>query len=110
MSEAADPEYCECGVLMDRVYTAPQVSVPMMGYYNHGLGRYIGHKSHIKDAIKEIAEPKKMERYNKMTGKTEKYERPGVNVVEVGNEKVKPKREDPQVKIPREVMNRLVKE
>jgi putative FmdB family regulatory protein len=91
MSEAGDPAICDrCGRDMERKWTVPQVSVPNdSGYFNHGLGTYIKHKSDVKDAITKI---------NEATGQ---------DLVEVGNEKVKPKPIKHDYEIPRGALDGL---
>lgn len=73
-SECSNPEHCViCGAEMYRVWTVPAVSIPQSGYYNHGLGRYISSKQDVKDAQREHKD------------------RTGYELIELGNEKVKPK-------------------
>ena len=48
------PLCLECGTVMRRMFTAPQINIPKRGYYDHGLGKYIHTKEDIKDGIKEV--------------------------------------------------------
>jgi len=70
----------ECGMTMDRVYTAPQVDIPTyVSEWNPGLGAKIRHKQDIVDAQNRI------------------FDKTGSRPIEVGNDteslkKLKPHR------------------
>jgi putative FmdB family regulatory protein len=70
-AESDQPQVCQCGAVMRRVYTAPMVSVDKVEGFDHGLGRYIRNKGHKRDVLRQI--------------KAET----GQDLIEVGNEKPK---------------------
>jgi len=91
MSDAGTPELCSvCLCTMDRVFTPPMVQVPVTsGYFDHGLGRYIHHKSDVQSAISEIRQGHI--RRDEITGETSHIE--GPELVPIGSEKPKVKRQ-----------------
>ena len=92
-TDASLPEICaSCGTEMNRVYTVPQVSIPMTGYYDHGLGTYIGNKRDKLDAIKRI------------------NDRGDVQIEEVGDQKIKPAPARKDIDIPNELVDRIWKD
>ena len=118
MSAYNEPEICKCGQQMARVYTVPHVSVPdMQPHFNYGLGREVHSKHDIRDAVREISD-------GKVKGRTvwhrdpdtrklysERVDVPGREIVEVGNERVKPvpaKRHD--YTMPKEVLDKVWKD
>lgn len=56
VSEASKSMMCrDCAQPMNRVFTVPQVSVPNeSGYFNHGLGIAVHHKSDVRDELNRI--------------------------------------------------------
>jgi predicted nucleic acid-binding Zn ribbon protein len=64
-------DYDVCNMVMTRVFSVPQVAVSSLGYYDTGLGAYIGNKRDLANAKAKIR------------GES------GVDVVEVGNDKPK---------------------
>lgn len=51
-SEAALPEICTCGLEMVRIWTPPMLSVPTSGYYDHGLGCWVGGKANAMSQLR----------------------------------------------------------
>jgi hypothetical protein len=76
---------------MVRVYTLPQVSISQTGYFDTGLGAYIGSKQDKRDAIKRI------------------NEHGNVQVEEVGDQKVKPAPARKDIDLPNELIDRIYK-
>ena len=71
-TEASQEEICDKdNKVMARVWTAPQVAVSTLGYYDPGLGCYIGNKKDIANAKRRIRDEN------------------GSDIVEIGNEKPK---------------------
>lgn len=70
---ASEEERCsKCNTILTRMWTLPHVSVPNnSGYFNHGLGKYIHHKSDVRSELAKI---------NDTTG---------MDLVEIGNERPK---------------------
>ena len=91
MRDAAHTEKCpDCGCVMVRVYTPVEVNMGAeTGYYNHGLGKYIRHKSDIKDGVRAISDSE------------------GREVVEVGTENAKAKPARREDTIPRGALDGL---
>lgn len=91
MERSGDTETCpQCGIAMQRVYTAPQVSVPATGYFNHGLGQYVGNRRDIRDAMTRI------------------HDTTGREVVEVGDQKTAPEFVRSNYKIPNELADKIL--
>ena len=96
MHHASDECVCErCAKPMRRIYTAPQINMPVPpeGYYNHGLGLQVNSKDDIKEYKR---------RYEGATGK---------ELIEVGNEKVKPVSQNKRsLSMPDEVVQHMASE
>lgn len=89
-TQCSEPEMCEkCGTQMNRVFTVPQVSIPETGYFDVGLGQYIGNRRDKQDAIRRVSDEH------------------GVQVEEVGDQKVKPKPARKDIDIPNELVDRI---
>jgi len=67
--ECSTIETCKCGEVMERIYSVPNTIIKQYNEFNHGLGIQVNSK---KDVTEHLA---------KLRGK-------GVNLVEVGNEKM----------------------
>jgi len=92
MHDAASPMICaKCGKVMDRIYTAPNVSIsiPAEGYYNYGLGKYISRKSDISEAQRQYRDTH------------------GSDLIEVGNERIKARPPASKYKLPSEVVQHM---
>jgi hypothetical protein len=89
------PEICKCGKEMTRIFTVPLFAIDKIAeYFDHALGCTIKSKADKDNAIKRLKDGKVNGRDVLMTdekGKKyiEKADVPGVNLVEVGNEKPK---------------------
>jgi hypothetical protein len=72
-AQCSDVETCTiCDRPMARVFTPIMFSVEK-GEYNYGLGRYVGKKQDVKDALKQHKDTT------------------GCELIEVGNDNIKPK-------------------
>lgn len=75
--EASEVAFCSsCGSEMQRIYSIPNISVPKLDYYDHGLGTYVSSKHDIKEAQRKY------------------HDRTGSELVEVGTDKIEPKKPD----------------
>ena len=96
VDECKDPHNCtDCGQLSNRVFSAPQVSVPHAAtYYDHGLGAIIRNEKDKQNAIKKIE------------GET------GKKLIEVGTEDVHKHVKPPQTnyEIPRGLFDSAITE
>ena len=75
MSDSGKEEMCGCGAKMDRVFTVPNIAmpIPFEGYYDHALGTQVNTKYDKADAVRRIADEKQIE------------------MVEIGNDRTKSK-------------------
>jgi hypothetical protein len=79
-------------VVMDRVYSVPNIAIPNFGEYNPGLGVYVRSKKDIIDAQKRIRDE---------TGR---------EVIEVGNEKINVKPQISDYSFPRGIWDNAIKD
>lgn len=112
VSESGDAERCNCGQIMNRVYTIPQINVSKMDYFNYGLGVHVKSKDDVKNAIKKIADGEVNGRtvwHRDEKGKlySEKVDVPGRELVEIGNEKVKLSPKKQNYDLPRGILSEL---
>ena len=92
-TECSKEEICEKdNVVMARVFSVPQVAVSSLGYYDTGLGAYIGSKRDLTNAKAKIR------------GES------GIDVVEIGNEKPKCAPKLKEYDIPRGIFDDSIKD
>jgi predicted nucleic acid-binding Zn ribbon protein len=93
-TECQQEEICgnNCNMVMERVYSVPQIAVSTLGYYDHGLGAYIGSKKDIANAKSRIRSET------------------GSDMIEVGNEKFKKTPKLNNYDFPRGVFDNAIRE
>lgn len=101
------PESCgKCGATMRRIYTATLFAIDKQDYFNYGLGCQVRNRSDVNEAIRKLRDGKKDGRDVVLTdekGKKyiEKRDVPGIDVVDIGNERIKPEKKRISYDIPR---------
>lgn len=100
------PQICKCGAPMRRIYTATLFAIDKQDYFDYGLGCHVRNRSDVKEAIKKMRDGKVNGRDvviadEKGRKHIEKRDVPGIDVVEVGNNKEKPTQKKQSYDIPR---------
>jgi hypothetical protein len=91
---------------MRRIYTVTLFAIDKQDYFDYGLGCHVRNRSDVKEAIRKLRDGKKNGRDVVLTddnGKKfiEKRDVPGIDVVEIGNQRPKIDKKHIDYNIPR---------